>query len=196
MNDELIDFFQRSVAARSSMAQQLTPEIALACQALAKSLLGHGRIFVCGDAETVAIAQLMASQLITRYEFDRPSLPAHCLNDNALLESTLRRYLEPNQRYSHMLRSLGSPGDMLVLFTVGEILTSHTALIESAHEKGIPVIFCHTQNLDPDQLDLIQELDHDLLLPGPSKAIALDSLLFLSQTFNALIDHHLFGSEF
>lgn len=196
MQDKLIELFQRSVNARSQMAQTLTPSLVSASQTMVGALLEDARVLIWAEPEVAPIGRLMASQLLRNGEFERPPLPALCLNDVSPPPPGLAYNEAGAQPDSDVrsLRALGSPGDVLVLLAPTMDSDQLRGMVDTAHEKGIVVLLCHCGSERGDD-NLVQEPDIALAFPAESLPINLDNLLFAVQALCALVDHQLFGSR-
>ena len=77
---------------------------------------GH-KVLTCGNGGSAAEAMHLSTELVGRYDRDRPSLPAVFLGADASLMSCIANDYGFDQVFSRALEGLGRPGDILVLFS-------------------------------------------------------------------------------
>jgi len=107
-------------------AETLSRPLADAAAALHGTIVGGGKVMVCGTGQAAALADHMATLLVGRFERDRPPLAAMAL---AAAEAAA-----PKQ-----LQALGHPGDALLLLDGGDTAASRAA-VAAAHEKEMTVL--------------------------------------------------------
>ncbi len=182
MEAELYRFLQRSVEHRKQLAETCAPDLLSSARLMAACLMSDGKILVAGDRDTQGIAETFRRQLSYKYHIDRPSLP--CLH----LESDLGAPYLCSQ-----LRSLGNPGDLLLVIDSGTG-EDRVGLIRVAAEKGLSVILLGLEK-DPVLGQSLGPNDLGIGLDSMSKAHLLENMTAICLTLAALIDHQLFGSE-
>src|SRR5688500_20297445 len=74
--------FEDSIAAKQA-AIGLAPAIAAAAATMTRCLLEDGKILSCGNGGSAADAQHFSSELLNRFELERPGLPAAALTPDA-----------------------------------------------------------------------------------------------------------------
>ncbi len=68
--------FEESIETKKK-ASSILPEVILeASQLIVQCLLNNNKILVCGNGGSAADSQHFASEMINRFETERPSLPA------------------------------------------------------------------------------------------------------------------------
>ena len=88
LNDIVHAHFMASVQTKLDSADLLSPLITTAAERMASSLLSGGKILACGNGGSAADAQHFSSELLNRFEMERPALPAIALTtDTSTLTS-------------------------------------------------------------------------------------------------------------
>ena len=77
------DHFVESIATKQTAADALAESIAAAGRVMADALLADGKILSCGNGGSAADAQHFSSELLNRFEMERPGLPAMALTTDA-----------------------------------------------------------------------------------------------------------------
>ena len=74
--------FEDSIAAKQA-AIGLAPAIAAAAASMTRCLLEDGKVLTCGNGGSAADAQHFSSELLNRFELERPGLPAVALTTDS-----------------------------------------------------------------------------------------------------------------
>ena len=81
---------------------------------MTRCLLEDGKILSCGNGGSAADAQHFSSELLNRFELERPGLPALALTtDSSTLTSIANDYAFV-EIFAKQVRALGQPGDVLL----------------------------------------------------------------------------------
>ena len=110
--------------------------ISLAKEKIIKSLENKGKILTCGNGGSATQASHMVGELVGRFAFDRPALPAISLFDLAATTAVGNDY-GYDDIFSRFVDSLGNKGD--VLFSISTSGNSGNCLkaMEPAKKKGM-----------------------------------------------------------
>jgi D-sedoheptulose 7-phosphate isomerase len=114
--------FDDSIATKQA-AIGLAPAIVAAAATMTRCLLEDGKILSCGNGGSAADAQHFSSELLNRFELERPGLPALALTtDSSTLTSIANDYAFV-EIFAKQVRALGQPAD-----------------VHAAHERGMRVV--------------------------------------------------------
>ena len=75
MLQKVKDIYSESIQIQISASSLLSENIATATQMVMQCLLSGHKVIACGVARSYANAQFLVSNLLNRYDFERPSLP-------------------------------------------------------------------------------------------------------------------------
>ena len=132
--------FSASAQLKLDSANLLAPSILLAAERITACLLAGGKVLACGNGGSAADAQHFSSELINRFELERPALPAIALTtDSSILTSVANDY-QYAQVFSRQIQALGQQGDMLLAISTSGNSPSVLRAIEAAQERGVNVI--------------------------------------------------------
>src|SRR5262245_42304609 len=121
-------------------AEPLTRPIAEASQAIVGVLTAGGKLLVCGIGPSAALASLCAAQLMGRFERERPGLAVVALGADAIVSSQLSGEGGLPSVLARQVATLGSPGDLLLLFDTGGEHDAALPAVQAAHAKDMAVI--------------------------------------------------------
>ena len=121
-------------------AQSLTRPIVDATQALLACVTGGGKILICGNGASGALAQYAAALLVGGLERPRPELPALALGTVAATLTAVARRGEYADAFAAQVRALGSAGDVLLVLSSNGNATNLVRAAQAAHEREMSVI--------------------------------------------------------
>ena len=132
--------FEASIETKRDSLAALKESIELASAMLNQALVGGHKIMACGNGGSASDAQHFSSELLNRYDRDRPGLPAIALTtDSATLTSIANDY-DYRQIFSKQVTSLGQPGDVLLAISTSGQSPNIIDAIEAANDSDIQVI--------------------------------------------------------
>lgn len=132
--------FQASIETKQDSLNTLVKSIELASTILNQALVGGHKIMACGNGGSASDAQHFSSELLNRYDRDRPGLPAIALTaDSSTLTSIANDY-DYRQIYSKQVTTLGQPGDVLLAISTSGQSPNIIEAIQAAYESEIQVI--------------------------------------------------------
>jgi D-sedoheptulose 7-phosphate isomerase len=139
MQERVRQHFLDSIAAKQA-AIGLAPTIAAAAALMTRSLLEDGKILSCGNGGSAADAQHFSSELLNRFELERPGLPALALTtDSSTLTSIANDYSFVDV-FAKQVLALGQPADVLLAISTSGNSENVLRAIHAAHERGLRVV--------------------------------------------------------
>jgi D-sedoheptulose 7-phosphate isomerase len=190
--ERIYKIFQRSVEAKIQASEQLLPHIVEASGTMVNCLLNGGKILVCGNGPSAALAQLFTNNLINRFERERPSLPAITLGCDLTNVTSIAYESNFNEIFAKEIRALGNKGDTLVILSSSGNPSNLLQAIQTAHEKDMVVITLSGR--DGGNLSaLLDANDKEILVPVDSRSRIHELHLLILFCLCDLIDEQLFG---
>jgi D-sedoheptulose 7-phosphate isomerase len=139
MDQRVRRHFDESIATKQA-AIVLAPVIVDAAALMTRSLLEDGKILSCGNGGSAADAQHFSSELLNRFELERPGLPALALTtDSSTLTSIANDYAFI-EIFAKQVRALGQPADVLLAISTSGNSENVVRAIHAAHERGLRVV--------------------------------------------------------
>ena len=136
----VVRLFDDSLAVQSATRDALAPDLARAIEAMTSTLLGGGRILVCGNGGSAAQAQHFACELIDRYEAERQELAAISLCADTTLLTAIGNNHGQAQLFAKQINALGQAGDLLLVLSTSGNSDSVLEAIHAAHRHDLRVI--------------------------------------------------------
>ena len=194
LQDRINQHFTASIETKQAAADLLGPDISAAAQTLVNALLEGKKILTCGNGGSAGDAQHFSSELLNRFERERPPLPAIALTTDSSTLTSIANDYHYNQVFAKQLRALGQPGDILVTYSTSGNSESIIQAINTAHDKKITTIAL-TGKDGGAVASLLFENDIEIRVPSSSTARIQETHLLITHCFCDLIDHQLFGDE-
>ena len=132
--------FDESIEAHERAAGVLAAPIAQAARLIAASLKAGGKVLSCGNGGSAADAQHFASELLNRFETERPSLAAVALTTDASTLTSIANDRDYREVFSRQVSGLGKRGDILLAISTSGASPNVTAAVEAAHGAGMRVV--------------------------------------------------------
>lgn len=183
--------FSHSLAVKSRALQELPPVIEAASKAMASCLLEGGKILTCGNGGSAGDAQHFASELINRYERERPGLPAIALTTDTFVLTSIANDYAYSEVFAKQVRALGQGGDMLLAISTSGNSGNVLHAVEAAQTQDMKVVALSGR--DGGRLSgLLNPAAIEIRVHADSTARIQEVHLLVIHCLCDLIDHQLF----
>lgn len=132
--------FEDSLQAVRGSVDELAPLIGVAATLMIQALLADRKILSCGNGGSAADAQHFSSELLNRFERDRPGLPAIALSTDTSALTSIANDYHFDEVFAKPVRALGQPGDLLLAITTSGNSPNVLRAVEAAHERHMTVV--------------------------------------------------------
>lgn len=118
-----IDRFKQSIAKSIEVKQQLLADealihaVAAATDAIVAAVKRGNRAIFAGNGGSAADAQHLAAEFVSRFEFDRPGLPALSLSTDTSMITAIGNDYGYERLFLRQLQAQARPGDVFVGIT-------------------------------------------------------------------------------
>jgi len=184
--------FSQHLETIQAVATELAPIIARAGNLCLTALLADRKILSCGNGGSAADAQHFSSELLNRFELERPGLPAIALTTDSSTITSIANDYHYEEIFSKQVRALGQPGDVLLAISTSGNSANVIRAIETAHEREMVVVALNGRD-GGEISSLLKESDVDILVRGPSTARVQETHIIVIHCLCDLIDHQLLG---
>jgi len=120
--------------------RSLIPKVEKTGRVLQECLLAGGKILTAGNGGSAADALHLAEELVGRFDKNRPSLSAICLNSDPTLLTCIGNDYGFERLFSRQVEGLARPKDVLVVFTTSGNSPNLIAAIDVASMKGVTTV--------------------------------------------------------
>ena len=194
MQHRIRQLFTDSIETKTRAMDVLGPSIEQGSQMMVNALLSEGKILTCGNGGSAGDAQHFSSELLNRFERERPSLPAIALTTDASTITSIANDYSYEEVFSQQIRALGQPGDILLAISTSGNSANVMQAIQAAHDREMHVVAL-TGRDGGAMASLLMPEDVEIRVPARSTARIQEVHLLAIHCLCDLIDRQLFGSE-
>ena len=188
------EHFAESIATKQDAADIISESIAVAGQLMAQSLLDDGKILSCGNGGSAGDAQHFSSELLNRFERERPGLPAMALTTDASTITSISNDYAYEEIFSKQVRALGKSQDILLGISTSGNSENVCRAITAAHERGMKVVALSGRD-GGRMADMFEEGDVEIRVPATRTARIQEVHLVCIHALCDLIDTTLLGES-
>lgn len=188
------EHFAQSIATKQLAAEQLAPSIAAGGQLMSQSLLDEGKILSCGNGGSAADSQHFSSELLNRFEMERPGLPAIALTTDSSTLTSIANDYSYEDIFAKQIRALGRQNDILLAISTSGNSENIYRAISAAHERTMKVVAL-TGNDGGRIADLLRADDVEIRVPATRTARIQEVHILAIHCLCDLIDTTLLGSN-
>ncbi len=186
------EHFAESIATKQDAVDIISESIAVAGQLMAQSLLDDGKILSCGNGGSAGDAQHFSSELLNRFERERPGLPAMALTTDASTITSISNDYAYEEIFSKQVRALGKSQDILLGISTSGNSENVCRAITAAHERGMKVVALSGRD-GGRMADMFEEGDVEIRVPATRTARIQEVHLVCIHALCDLIDTTLLG---
>ncbi|MEJ2313950.1 MAG: D-sedoheptulose 7-phosphate isomerase [Nitrospirota bacterium] len=118
----------------------LMAELALATEAIIKTLKAGGKVLLCGNGGSAADAQHLAAEFSGRFYFDRPPLFAEALHVNTSYLTAVANDYSFDEVFARQVRAKGARGDVLVGLSTSGNSPNVLRALDEARDLGMTTV--------------------------------------------------------
>lgn len=186
--------FVDSINTKQLALELLAPTVVQAAETISNALLQGHKVLSCGNGGSAGDAQHFSSEMLNRFERERPGLPAIALSTDTSTLTSIANDYHYDEVFAKQVRALGQPGDILLAISTSGNSRNVVRAIEAAHDREMRVIAL-TGREGGAMATQLQEGDVELRVPSASTARVQEVHLLLIHCLCDLIDQHLFGEQ-
>lgn len=194
MQHRIRQLFTDSIETKTRAMEVLCPSIEQASQLMVNALLSEGKILSCGNGGSAGDAQHFSSELLNRFERERPSLPAIALTTDSSTITSIANDYSYQEVFSKQIRALGQPGDVLLAISTSGNSANVLEAIEAAHEREMVVVGLSGRN-GGKMATALRETDVHIIVPHERTARIQEVHILALHCICDAVDHQLLGEQ-
>ena len=188
------DHFAESIATKQAAEGILVDSIVAAGQVMSDALLDDGNILSCGNGGSAADAQHFSSELLNRFERERPGLPAMALTTDSSTVTSISNDYAYEEIFSKQVRALGRSQDILLGISTSGNSENVIRAISAAHERDMKVVAL-TGRDGGRMAEVFEDGDVEIRVPASRTARIQEVHLVIIHCLCDLIDTALLGTD-
>jgi len=186
--------FKDSIATKQEAALVMPVKIEAAAKLMIAALLDNKKILTCGNGGSAGDAQHFSSELLNRYERERPALPAMALSTDTSTITSIANDYSYEEIFSKQIKALGQAGDILLAFSTSGNSANVVEAIHAAHERGMTVVAA-TGKDGGKMAPTLHGADVEIRVPADKTNRIQETHLVVIHCLCDLIDRGLFGDD-
>lgn len=190
--ERITQHFQDSIDTKQRAMSVLAPSIEQSGEMMVQSLLAGGKILTCGNGGSAGDAQHFSSELLNRFERERPSLPAIALTTDSSTITSIANDYHYNEIFSKQILALGNNTDILLAISTSGNSANIIQAIKAAHDREMRVVAL-TGKDGGDMAALLTADDMEIRVPSNVTARIQEVHLLGIHCLCDFIDWQLFG---
>ncbi|MFT4560829.1 MAG: D-sedoheptulose 7-phosphate isomerase [Gammaproteobacteria bacterium] len=192
--DRVKKIFSDSIAVKSEASVSLSPSIVKAAEAILTCLMDNAKVMTCGNGGSAADAQHFSSEMLNRFERERPGLAAFALTTDASTITSVANDYQFADIFSKQIRALGRPNDVLLAFSTSGNSSNIINAIDAAHEQDAKVVLLSGRD-GGEAANSLERGDVEVRVGSNSTARIQEVHLMVIHCICDLVDDHLLGQS-
>ena len=191
----MINYIKSEVAASAETKQKILQDeaflakIAAVLEASVAVYKNNKKILIAGNGGSAADAQHFAAELVGRYGFDRPSLPALALTTDTSNLTAIGNDYGYEYVFSRQLEGMGQEGDLFIGISTSGNSQNILNAFTSAKAKGITTVALTGR----DGGKMAEVADYTLIVPSNATPRIQESHLLIEHMICDAIEKEIFG---
>jgi DnaA initiator-associating protein len=194
MIEQIKENFKESIQTKIAASETLPEVIFSAGQILVQALMNGKKILTCGNGGSAGDAQHFSSELLNRYERDRPSLPAIALTTDSSTITSIANDYSYDEVFSKQVRALGQSGDILLAISTSGNSRNVIKAMEAAVSRDMTIIAL-TGKDGGEMAGLLGANDIEIRVPSNRTARIQEVHLLVIHNLCEVIDDSLFPAH-
>lgn len=184
--------FRESIETKINAAEALGDSIAAAASLIVNALLDGHKILTCGNGGSAGDATHFSSEMLNRYERERPPFPAIALTTDTSTLTSIANDYRYEDVFAKQIRALGQEGDILMAISTSGNSPNVLRAIDAAHARGMHVVAL-TGKQGGDMAALLLGRDVEIRVPAQKTARIQETHLLIIHCLCDLIDNSILG---
>lgn len=151
----------------------------------------NGKILLAGNGGSAADAQHIAGELVSRFEFDRPGLPAIAMTTDTSILTAIGNDYGYEMLFARQLQALGRKGDVFIAYSTSGNSLNILRALEVAQNMGVTSIGLTGSRKGK----MVSICDYVLEVPSSHTPKIQEGHLILGHTLCGLIEQAIFGEQ-
>lgn len=186
--------FEESIRLKQQSLEPLAAVTAQAAALIALALDNGAKILSCGNGGSAGDAQHFSSEMLNRFEMERPGLAAVALTTDSSTLTSIANDYDFSQIFSKQILALGKPGDVLLAISTSGSSANVCRAVEAAHRCNMQVVALSGRD-GGILATLLQETDIEIRVPAHSTARTQEVHLLIIHCLCDLIDRHIASED-
>ena len=168
--------------------RQLLGSIKKVTEEVVRVYQNNGKVIIAGNGGSAADSQHIAAEFVSRFNFDRPGLPAIALTTDSSMLTAIGNDYGFEKLFRRQLEAMGNKGDIFIGISTSGNSANVLEAIEAAKEKGVTTVaLCGSTGR------LGSLCDYAIEVPSDSTPFIQESHIMIGHIICGLVELELFG---
>ena len=166
----------------------LIEKLVVAAMCCMEAIQKGNKILLAGNGGSAADAQHIAGEFVSRFNYDRPGLPAFALTTDSSVITAIGNDYGYENLFSRQIQALGTKGDVFIAYSTSGKSPNIIRALEAAKSIGLRTIG-FTGSLDSPMIPLC---DHLLAVPSSMTPKIQEAHLVLGHALCGIVEQGIF----
>lgn len=191
-----IDIVKKQVADSLAVKQAilnnatLMEQIALVAEVCTEAYRRGNQVFFAGNGGSAADAQHLAGEMVSKFYFDRPGIPAHALTTDTSIITAIGNDYGYDIVFARQLQAQGREGDIFVGISTSGNSRNLVNCLETCKEKKIISVA-----LTGNQPCAMDSYDYVLKVPSTETPRIQECQTLIGHIICCIVEQNLFGKD-
>jgi len=137
--DFVVQQISESIAVKEAMLddEELIAQVEAVAELIVETYRNGGKVLLAGNGGSAADAQHIAAELVSRFTFDRPALPAMALTTDSSIVTAISNDYGYDSLFARQLEASGRPGDVFIAISTSGNSPNIVRALATASEIGL-----------------------------------------------------------
>jgi D-sedoheptulose 7-phosphate isomerase len=184
---------QASIAAKQSIlsSSEVVLTVAKVSEILVSAFKQGNKVLLFGNGGSAADAQHIAAELVGRFAFDRPALPALALSVNTSCVTAIGNDYGFDQVFSRQIEALARPGDVAIGISTSGNSANVVRAMSAARKMGLRTIALTGRTGGT----LRDTVDHCICIPSDESPRIQECHILIGHIISELVEGEIFREE-
>ena len=194
ISERVTNIFTSHIETAQTAMNEVSTDIVDAATLMTNALLADHKILSCGNGGSASDAQHFSSELLNRFERERPGLPAIALTTDSSTITSISNDYTFDDIFSKQVSALGQQGDVLLAISTSGNSANILRAVMAAHQRQMRCVVL-SGNTGGDLVGILEDDDVFLSIPAKSTARIQEIHIIVIHCLCDLIDTQLLGPE-
>ncbi len=187
------ELIEASIATKQSLlsSPDVLVTVATVSEILVNALKQGNKLLLFGNGGSAADAQHIAAELVGRFAFDRPALPALALSVNSSCVTAIGNDYGFDQVFSRQLEALARPGDVVIGISTSGNSANVLCAMSTAKKIGLKTIALTGRSGG----NLKKAVDHCICVPSDKTPRIQECHILIGHIISELVERGIFHEE-
>jgi len=194
ISERVTNIFTSHIETAQAARDEITVDIVDAATLMTNALLADRKILCCGNGGSASDSQHFSSELLNRFERERPGLPAIALTTDSSTITSISNDYAFDEIFSKQVSALGQEGDVLLAISTSGNSANILQAMQAAHQRQMCCVVL-SGNSGGALVGLLEDDDVFISVPAKSTARIQEIHIIIIHCLCDLIDTQLLGPE-